>query len=187
MKIAVSGSHRTGKTTLVEALQGHLPKYNIIDEPYYLLEEEGYEFAKLPGLEDFEMQLKKSVECISENEEKDLIFDRCPLDFLAYLLTFPEPGRSGYSHGLSMVKSGMKSLDLLVFVPIEYPDRIRERELNYPVLRKQVDSMLRDLIFENEWNESGTEILEVSGTTQERCRQVLARINEFESNGSQAQ
>jgi uridine kinase len=50
MKIAISGAHRTGKTTLVEELSRALPAYGVVDEPYYLLEEEGHEFAEMPSL-----------------------------------------------------------------------------------------------------------------------------------------
>src|SRR6185369_13261844 len=60
MKIAVSGAHRTGKTTLVEELCRALPAYIAVDEPYHLLEEEGHEFAEMPSLEDFELLLERS-------------------------------------------------------------------------------------------------------------------------------
>lgn len=42
MRVGISGTHGTGKTTLVEALCRHLPGHVAADEPYYLLEEEGY-------------------------------------------------------------------------------------------------------------------------------------------------
>jgi uridine kinase len=42
MRVGVSGTHGTGKSTLVEALCVHLPEHLAADEPYYLLEEEGY-------------------------------------------------------------------------------------------------------------------------------------------------
>jgi deoxyadenosine/deoxycytidine kinase len=33
MRIAISGTHRTGKSTLVDALSAHLPTYTTTDEP----------------------------------------------------------------------------------------------------------------------------------------------------------
>lgn len=42
MRIAVSGAHQTGKTTLIEELSRALPSYGVVDEPYHLLEEEGH-------------------------------------------------------------------------------------------------------------------------------------------------
>jgi predicted ATPase len=42
MRIAFSGSHRVGKSTLVDRIAEALPTYTAVEEPYYLLEEEGY-------------------------------------------------------------------------------------------------------------------------------------------------
>ena len=84
MKIAVAGTHCVGKTTLVEALSLAFPTYHAVDEPYHLLEQEGHHFGAMPSLEDFEMQLDRSIECIVDGTE-DSIFERCPLDFLAYI------------------------------------------------------------------------------------------------------
>ncbi len=47
MRAGISGTHGTGKTTLAEALCARLPGHVTVDEPYYLLEEEGYEFGRL--------------------------------------------------------------------------------------------------------------------------------------------
>ena len=44
MRIGVSGTHGTGKTTLVGELCARLPGHTSIDEPYVLLKEDGYEF-----------------------------------------------------------------------------------------------------------------------------------------------
>lgn len=41
MRVGISGTHGTGKTTLAGALCAHLPGHVMADEPYYLLEEEG--------------------------------------------------------------------------------------------------------------------------------------------------
>ena len=45
MRVGISGTHGTGKTTLAGALCAHLPGHVMADEPYYLLEEEGHEFG----------------------------------------------------------------------------------------------------------------------------------------------
>jgi len=179
MRIAISGTHRTGKITLVEELQNMLPTYSSLEEPYYLLEAEGHEFADLPSREDFELQLKRSVESIVESDE-DQIFDRCPADFLAYLFIYYEPGNFDYKQALSLAWRGMKWLDLIVFVPIEVPDRMRVSQSDYPGLRRRVDKILRDILLGNEWEQYGAKILEVTGTPRERSRQVLARIKGVE-------
>jgi hypothetical protein len=89
MKIAVSATHCTGKTTLVEALHGVLPTSVSIDEPYRLLVDEGHQFPTLPDLEGFELQLERSIQLITDSEE-DSVFDRWLADMLAYLITHPD-------------------------------------------------------------------------------------------------
>ena len=44
MRIGVSGPHGTGMTTLVEEMCVRLKGHTPVDEPYFVLEEEGREF-----------------------------------------------------------------------------------------------------------------------------------------------
>jgi AAA domain len=53
MRVGISGAHGTGKTTLAEALCARLPGHVAADEPYYLLEEQGYEFGLPPSPVDY--------------------------------------------------------------------------------------------------------------------------------------
>jgi predicted ATPase len=174
MRIAVSGAHRTGKTTLVEELLRALPTYEVIDEPYYLLAEEGHEFAEMPCLEDFELQLERSIESMAEDED-DRIFDRCPADILAYLITHRDSEGFDVERWLPRVRSAMERLDLIVFVPVEDPDRVTASEPDDAELRQRVDEKLREIVLEDRW-ELGVEVLEVTGTPRERVRQVLACV-----------
>lgn len=175
MRIAISGAHQTGKTTLVETLQSALPTYYTSPEPYYLMEEEGYEFSHPPSREDFEIQLQRSLKAIGESEE-DQFFDRCPADFLAYLLTDVEAGSPEYRDWWSLVQDSMEWFDLIVYVPIQDPDRMNAANMDYPELRLNVDRILRDIVLRDTWDEFGVEMLEVSGSTQECAGQVLEWI-----------
>jgi predicted ATPase len=173
MRIAVSGAHRTGKTTLVEELTRVLPAYAAVDEPYYLLEEEGHEFAEMSSLEDFELQLERSIECIAESE-RDTVFDRCPADILAYLLTHDDADGFDVEAWLSRVENAMQQLDLIVFVPVEHPDRITvSADERRP--RRRVDEELREIVLGDRW-EFGVDAVEVAGPPHERIRQVLAHV-----------
>ena len=87
MRIAISGTHFSDKSTLVETLSEALPEYTTVEEPYHLLQEEGYEFAELPSLEDFELQMERSIENL-DGSASNIIFDRCPADILGYLLSY---------------------------------------------------------------------------------------------------
>jgi predicted ATPase len=174
MRIAVSGAHQTGKTTLVEELTRALPVYAAVDEPYYLLEEEGHEFSEMPSLEDFELQLERSIECIAESE-KNTLFDRCPADLLAYLHTHDDADGFDVEPRLSRVRRAMQQLDLIVFVPVEQPDRIMVTDANERRLRRRVDEELRDIVLGDRW-EFGVDAVEVAGPPHERVHQVLAHV-----------
>jgi hypothetical protein len=173
MRIAVSGAHRTGKSALVEELGRALPTYEIVDEPYYQLEEEGHEFAAMPSLEDFELQLERSIDCLLSGED-DQIFDRFPADILAYLLTHQDSDSFDVELWLPRVSTAMHRLQLIVYVPIENPDRVNVAAPDKE-LRVRVDEELRDILQEDRWG-FGAEVLEVTGSLRERVRQVLAQM-----------
>lgn len=61
MRIAISGTHFSGKSTLIATLLKQFPNFTSVEEPYVLLEEQGYEFSNPPSIEDFEQQLEFSV------------------------------------------------------------------------------------------------------------------------------
>jgi predicted ATPase len=174
MRIAVSGAHRTGKTTLIEELSRALPAYEVVDEPYYLLEEEGHEFAEMPSLDDFELQLERSIRCVEDSEE-DQLFDRCPADMLAYLIVHRDSEGGDVGVWLPRVESAMRRLDLIVFVPIEDPDRVTISDPEDRELRRGVDEELRDILVKDRWS-FGLKAMEVTGTLRERARQVLAHV-----------
>lgn len=175
MKIAISGTHRSGKTTLVEELSRALPTYEVVDEPYYLLEEEGHQFSEVPCFEDFELQLDRSIQCIV-GAGRDGLFERCPVDFLAYLFAHWDSMRFDVAGWLPRVHSAMEQLALIVFVPLESPDRIRVSGSENAGLRRRVDEQLRQLFSDNPW-EFGVRVLEVTGTTRERAQRVLAHLD----------
>ena len=86
MRVGISGTHGTGKTTLAQALCVRLPGHVVADEPYHLLEEEGHEFGFPPSLEDYRALLARSVQSLTSPPLLPrVIFDRTPLDYLAYL------------------------------------------------------------------------------------------------------
>jgi hypothetical protein len=173
MRIAISGSHLVGKTTLGEALAEALPRYAFVPEPYYLLEEEGYEFPEMPSIEDFERQLERSLLCVHDSGP-DVVFDRCSLDVLGYLVTHRDADTFQLEDWLPRVREAMAKLDLIVFVPVEEPDRVPVPRSEMR-LRADVDAVLRDIILDDAY---GLEIeaITAAGTPDARVRQVVAHI-----------
>ena len=168
MKIAVTGAHRVGKTALAEKLHESLADYELRAEPYYELEELGHLFSELPEVDDFLGQLEYSMEQISSSSQ-NVIFDRCPIDFLAYIRAIDES--ENIQSVFNKVESVMSEIDLLVFVPVEEPDLIRCEESDLPELRYRINEILNDWI----WDFS-IETLEVKGTLLDRRNQILAKM-----------
>jgi hypothetical protein len=173
MRIAVSGSHRVGKSTLVEHVADALD-YESVDEPYYLLEEEGYECAAEPTLEDFEAQLECSLETI-EAGGANVVFDRCPVDILAYLLVHDDADALVVEPWLQRVRAAMETIDLVVFVPVEETDRIALASSEDREHRSAVDEKLRELLLDDGL-QIGMDVLVVQGDLRARVEQVLARL-----------
>jgi hypothetical protein len=172
MRIAISGSHLVGKTTLAE-LADALPRYEFFSEPYHLLEEEGYEFAEEPSIEDFELQLSRSFQCVQESGT-NAIFDRCPLDILGYLLSHRETDTFQLASWMPRIQDCTAKLDLIVFVPIEEPDRIAVPRSQAP-LRAEVDTVLREIIVDNAYG-LDVDVISATGTLRSRLQQVTAHL-----------
>ncbi|MDF2771709.1 MAG: hypothetical protein K0S86_1203 [Geminicoccaceae bacterium] len=169
MRIAVSGSHATGKSTLVAELVRRLPDVTSFDEPYYLLEAEGHAFAAKPTTGDFELLLERAVSLLAAPEPRTAVFDRCPADYLAYLAALSPAAISPDRTAEAAV--ALQTLDLVIFVPLERPDRIAMAEA--PVLRRHVDRILREMLVENAWG-FDMPVVTVHGTPEERADHVVA-------------
>lgn len=143
MRIGVSGPHGTGKTTLVDELCVRLG-HTAVQEPYVVLEEQGYEFAYPPVAEDYWAQLRCALRLLGDPAPA-AVFDRTPLDFLAYLTAIGIDAEAGI--GDTALRSALASLDLLVIVPITAET---ERALPTPELtglRRDVNDALLELVY----------------------------------------
>lgn len=168
MKIAISGAHKVGKTTLAEDLFAHLPGYELYSEPYYELEESGYLFSAIPVVDDFIRQFEYSVKQI-RNSGPDVLFDRCPIDILAYIHAI-DRGMNIESM-FETAQTVCAEIDLLVFVSIENPDVISSEITDWPKIRYKVNDTLDTWI-----GEFGIHAIEVSGSLSNRREQVLNSI-----------
>ncbi len=175
MRIAVSGTHSTGKSTLVAALAERLPHHTIVAEPYEVLAERGYEFAHPPSVEDFVVQLKQSLLSL-RRRSPNRIFDRCPLDFVGYIVASPDAERFDLEAWRGPIAHAMQSLDLVVAVhadPVHDPAITAENA----AFRLAVDDALRDIVDGDGFDLcEGVEILILDGPWERRVETVLAQL-----------
>lgn len=179
MRVAVSGTHCCGKSTLIaEFLTGH-PEYKHEQEPYTLLVEDyGETLGAEPSADDFYRQLEFMVERLQVYSPGDrVIFERSPVDFVAYMLALDDLGRdkSGtrlVNDSLEMVHDAVQQLDTILFLPLSDNDGNYEDE--DPALRKMVNERLVRIFCEAEFDlftsERPPTVLEALGSTTQRLR-----------------
>lgn len=176
MRIAVSGAHVTGKSTLVAELSARLPKYEIIEETYHALNDSGYVFAATPSVDDFELLLEHSVTTLCRLAGDDYLLDRSPVDYLAYLAVIARDAGERMPRWISLVRDAMCHVDLVVFVPIEQTDRITS-VAEYGGLRKKVHRVLHEILLDDAWGFS-LPAIQVTGSVSERADEVMRRLHE---------
>jgi predicted ATPase len=178
MRIGISGTHGTGKTTLAEALYAHLPGHVTADEPYYLLEEEGYEFGFPPSPDDYRALLARSLQSLSaQPQQPGVVFDRTPLDYLAYLAaTGADAEREADTPALTRA---LASLDLLVITVITPETERLLPTAELPELREAMNEALLDLVYADPlgaWAE--VPVLELDGPLENRLSAVLTALGQ---------
>ncbi len=178
MRIALTGSHRTGKSSLLRALVEARPGLSATIEPYYHLERLGYTFLIVLSLDDFVEQLESSLRML-EAPTEDVVFDRCPLDFLGYIVCHRTAKHFAFEEWIPRIQESLRTLDLLVRVPIETPDRIAvPLSAEETGLRKSVDRAIHELLGTSVFTELGTSLLTVTGSIETRAQTVLRFIQD---------
>ncbi len=175
MRVGISGTHGTGKTTLAEALCAHLPGHTALDEPYYLLADEGHEFSDPPTPEDYRAMLARSARSMTQAGSDAVIFDRTPLDYLAYLTAAgADPAEQADPACLC---NAFARLDLLVITPITPETERMLPPPELPLLRAQVNDALLDLLYDDPFGAwEAVPVLELSGPLDGRLDAVLAAL-----------
>jgi len=174
MRIAVCGAHKVGKTTLIEKLHEALPEYESKIEAYYELEELGISFSEEPTFENYLVMLEHSTDQITESGD-NVIFDRSPLDMLAYIHAVSPYKNFDIQTLYNRVKDVMNEIDLLVFVPIEKPDLIECAKSDLPELRDKVNDILNDWV-----RDFNSNVIKVKGSPEERREQIVKRMSEIQ-------
>lgn len=172
MRIAISGTHCTGKSTLIDEFLRTHTDYVHEPEPYTVLVEDfGEEFSEEPRIDDFQRQLKFNLERLKHHtREARVIYERCPIDFLAYIATLDPKSAEPV---LDQVLEGMQHLDLVVYLPLDDDDD--NVDADYPKLRKAVDRRLSAIFREDEFgitSSNGFLVAEAGGSTLQRLRLI---------------
>jgi hypothetical protein len=176
MRIGISGTHGTGKTTLAGALCAHLPGHVAADEPYHLLEEEGYEFGFPPTRDDYRALLARSLRSLSDPPLR-IVFDRTPLDYVAYLAAIGVDGEGEVD--APALRSALARLDLLVLTVITPETEQTLPAPDMPELRARMNDALLDLVYADPLDAWGdVPVLELDGPLDHRLPAVLTALGQ---------
>ncbi len=182
MRIAVSGTHYTGKSTLIEDFIKKYPSYRCEIEPYYKLQDEKImELSLEPSLDSFLEQLDYSINQLNDcANEQNILFDRCPVDFVAYAMCaldqdFIDINDSEVAERFPEIKIALNHLDLIVFLPISKENSIEYLEEN-PAFRKAADKnfkkIFRDDVCDIFPQYGHPKIIEIFGDRAERVKKL---------------
>ncbi|QNI60220.1 AAA domain protein [Synechococcus sp. BIOS-U3-1] len=158
MRIAISGSHSLGKSTLVWDWVKRHPQYTREEEPFRALDSEMYDIRfrqESNRLHNgIQMYYNASRVNLYSSINDCVIFDRAPVDYIAYSQYTADKEATDIDDAfvaamVPRVRETLQRLDLLVFIPMtdRWPveledDGIRPVDLPY---RAEVDALFKQI------------------------------------------
>jgi len=141
MRVSISGCQNSGKTTLVKAFLKKWPMYKTTAKTYRdILTENNLEHSSKTNAETQLLILDWMTATLDENkDEKHVIYDRNPLDNLAYSLHAAEKdliSEEVLGITVDIVRRSLKNLDIIFWLKYDPAikianDGVRDTNLNY--------------------------------------------------------
>lgn len=186
MRISVSGTANTGKTTLVNNFTEVWPNYTSVKFSYRE-KLKSLTHSKSCTQETQWMILNSMIDEMQSHESSEhVIYDRCPLDNLVYSLWAFDKGDGDIDQAfidkcIPLVRESMKFIDIAFFIPLTKASPIAivdngTRETD-PVYIDEIDNLFKALINQYHHNMERTQffpkddcpgIIEIFGRPQER-------------------
>lgn len=146
MRIVVSGTHASGKTTLIADFAAAHPEFEVLGDPFELIDGA----AEEPDAGTFFAQLRFAVARLAERDvHAHVIAERGALDFVAYLEALDALGRPTRSRellrrGVELAAAAAAHVDLLVVLAPEPSILVGSDE--DPELRAAMHDALLELV-----------------------------------------
>jgi len=181
MRIVVSGTHASGKSTLIDDFVEAHPEYERWGDPFEFVESA---LDEPDASSYFEQLVASARRLLAGGVERDVIVDRGPLDFLAYLAALETLGRGGRSgalleQGLELTSRAMNEVDLLVILPLEHRDGLAAAADEDLELRSAMNESLLELSDDAELTGDRDRVIEVTGGRATRLAAVNAALVEL--------
>ena len=169
LRIAVSGSHSTGKTTLANDLGSALNEAGIgtivAPEPIRLLSPE---MSSVVGAERFTRLLQIHFKRLAQEGYRCCVLDRSLVDFCVYMKVEKVEAKSVYNLARDLLPWYLPHIATHLYLPPEIDleaDGFRPTRESF---RQEIDVEFRRLSTELE-----VSLTRVTGTAEERCQQAL--------------
>ncbi len=189
VRIAISGAHSQGKSTLVWDWVKRNPHYIREEEPFRALHNEGYDiqFRQECNRLHNGIQLYYNASRVNAYGSRNecVIFDRAPVDYIAYSQYTADYGTTDINNEfveamVPRVRDTLQNLDLIVFIPISdrWPvemedDGIRPIDLPY---RSEVDAIFKQIYRDKRFNvmptQNAPQLIELWGSREERLERL---------------
>ena len=163
MKIALIGAQNVGKSTLIEEFIKHWPMYKRPEKTYRDIIKEQNLNINMQGDKESQKAILNAivdeVQLASTSDDKHIIFDRCPVDNIAYTLWHYAKETEGFTTEFvltckDIAALSLKHLDLIFYVPArkEIPVTSREGRETNEVFREEIDNIFNSLVNSYEKN-----------------------------------
>jgi len=154
VRVAVAGSHGTGKSTLVAAFLDRCPSYVHEPESFETLGDDVEIEGEGPTAEGLRLLLEHTASVIeTHGPGACVIFERSPVDYLAYAAasrSWPSGAAADFlDAALPVVRRALRGLDLIVFLPVSARGP-SARPDESPRFRKRVDRALGRALLDDE-------------------------------------
>ena len=159
MRVAVSGSHSTGKSTLIAAFVDLRPEYRYEPEAYETLADEiPLTSSEGPSPEGLHSLLDYTIAAIrNHGPDASVVFERSPVDYLAYAAACRDAWsapttREFLAAAVPAVRSSLRYLDMIALLPVSDVGAIRARPEEEARFRKRVDDRLRRALIDDDYD-----------------------------------
>lgn len=169
MKIAVTGAHGAGKTTLSKHLSGRNNWRYIPESPFQALQA-GFAINEHTSLETEVWIFARQAEM--ELAEPPWIADKCMIDLFAYADYFFNSDKALMNVLMRMTDAAVQNYETVVYCPIEFPiedDGFRSLD---PVFQLEIDKRIKNLLYRY-----GLPTINVTGSRDQRFAQVQQALS----------
>lgn len=157
MRVAISGSHSVGKSTLIDGFLSRHPEYAHEPEAFEVLADDiEVTESGAPTPEGLVVLLGCTVAALgSRAAHAHVIFERSPVDYLAYAAAARRQWQPGETSEflraqVPIVRASLRHLDLLAYLPL--PDAVSVRRRGEDrVYRRSVDTSLRRALLDDRY------------------------------------